>query len=76
MKVASGTYPNEFSRFYSSQFIEDQNADSIDVLTGATDSCEHFVQLARTVLENAKNGVTSVTVVPFRPHTETGALGD
>jgi major membrane immunogen (membrane-anchored lipoprotein) len=76
MNAASGTYPNEYSRFYASQFMEDQNADSIDVLTGATDSREYFVQLARAVLENAKNGVTSVTVVPFRPRMGTEAPGD
>ncbi|MDR0709930.1 MAG: FMN-binding protein [Spirochaetaceae bacterium] len=69
MNAASGTYPNEYSRFYASQFIEDQNADSIDVLTGATNSWESFVLLARAVLENARNGVTSVAVVPIQPHT-------
>ncbi|MDR2052447.1 MAG: FMN-binding protein [Treponema sp.] len=77
MSAASGTYPNEYSRFYASQFIEDQNADSIDVLTGATDSREHFVLLARAVLENARNGVTSVAIVPLRSsYTETEAPGD
>ncbi|MDR2785280.1 MAG: FMN-binding protein [Treponema sp.] len=76
MNAASGTYPNEYSRFYVSQFIEDQNADSIDVLTGATDSREHFVLLARAVLESARNGVTSVTVVPIRSLTRTEAPGD
>jgi major membrane immunogen (membrane-anchored lipoprotein) len=76
MNAASGTYPNEFSRFYASQFIEDQNADSIDVLTGATDSWHHFLLLAQAVLENAKNGVTSVAVVPAKPYTGTGAPGD
>jgi major membrane immunogen (membrane-anchored lipoprotein) len=76
MNAASGTYPNEFSRFYASHFIEDQNADSIDVLTGATDSWNHFLQLAQAVLENAKNGVTSAAVVPAKPYTGTGAPGD
>lgn len=76
MNAATGTYPNEYIRFYASQFMEDQNADSIDVLTGATDSRESFVQLARAVLENARNGVTSVAVVPGRPYTGTEAPGD
>jgi major membrane immunogen (membrane-anchored lipoprotein) len=75
MSAESGTYPNEYSRFYSSQFMEDQNVDSIDVLTGATDSREHFIWLARAILENARNGVTSVAVVPIR-HAGTGAPGD
>jgi major membrane immunogen (membrane-anchored lipoprotein) len=76
MNAASGTYPNEYIRFYASQFIEDQNVDSIDVLTGATDSWEHFVQLARAVLENAENGVTSVAIVSIRPHAAAEAPGD
>jgi major membrane immunogen (membrane-anchored lipoprotein) len=76
MNAVSGTYPNEYSRFYASQFMEDQNVDSIDVLTGATDSWEHFVQLARAVLENARNGVTSVAVISIRSHTGTEAPGD
>jgi major membrane immunogen (membrane-anchored lipoprotein) len=76
MNAASGTYPNEYSRFFASQFIEDQNVDSIDVLTGATDSWEHCVQLARAVLENAEKGVTSVAVVSIRPYAATEAPGD
>jgi major membrane immunogen (membrane-anchored lipoprotein) len=76
MSAASGTYPNEYTRFYASQFMEDQNVDSIDVLAGATDSREHFVLLARAVLENARNGVTSVAVVSTQSRAETEAPGD
>jgi major membrane immunogen (membrane-anchored lipoprotein) len=76
MNAKSGTYPNEYSRFYASQFIEDQNVDSIDVLAGATSSWNTFVLLGRAALENAKNGVTSVAVVPIRSYAGTGAPGD
>jgi major membrane immunogen (membrane-anchored lipoprotein) len=76
MNTKNGTYPNEYSRFYASQFIEDQNVDSIDVLTGATVSWNIFVLLARAALENAENGVTSVAVVPIKSYTGTGAPRD
>jgi major membrane immunogen (membrane-anchored lipoprotein) len=76
MSAISGTYPNEYSRYYAAKFMQDQNADSIDVLTGATDSWDTFVQLARAVLENARNGTNSVAVVPAQAHTGTGAQGE
>jgi major membrane immunogen (membrane-anchored lipoprotein) len=74
MKAISGTYPNEYSRYYAAQFMKDQNADSIDAITGATDSWVVFVQLARAMLENSKNGVTSVAVVSIQP--EAGIHGE
>jgi major membrane immunogen (membrane-anchored lipoprotein) len=76
MKAISGTYPNEYSRYYAAKFMEDQNVNSIDALTGATDSWVSFMQLARAVLENAKNGVSSVAIVSIQPHAGTGAQGE
>jgi major membrane immunogen (membrane-anchored lipoprotein) len=76
MNVVSGTYPNEYSRYYAAKFMEDQNANSIDALTGATDSWVSFIQLAKAVLENAKNGGSSVAVVSIQPYAGTGAQGE
>jgi major membrane immunogen (membrane-anchored lipoprotein) len=76
MKAASGTYPNEYSRFFSSQFMKNQNADSIDALAGATDSRNNFILLARAVLKSAKSGAAPVVVVPVPPQPETGAQGE
>jgi major membrane immunogen (membrane-anchored lipoprotein) len=73
MKDATGTYPNEYSRFFSSQFVEDQNVDSIDILTGATDSWDNFMLLARAVLKSAENGARSATIVHVQPPAGTGA---
>ncbi|MDR0452965.1 MAG: FMN-binding protein [Treponema sp.] len=73
MKAASGTYPNEYSRFFSSQFLEAQNVDSIDALAGATDSRGNFILLAQAVLKSARSGVASVSIVPMQPPLRTGA---
>ena len=58
-----GTYPNEYTRYYARQFQEDQNADSIDALTGATSSHSSFQLLSEAVLEQARQGDSSVRVV-------------
>ncbi|MDR1411222.1 MAG: FMN-binding protein [Spirochaetaceae bacterium] len=76
MKAASGTYPNEYSRFFSAQFVADQNVDSIDALTGATDSRASFILLGRAVLESAKSGAASVVIVPVQTPAGTGARSE
>ena len=60
---SNGTYPNEYTRYYARQFQEDQNADSIDALTGATSSHSSFQLLSEAVLEQARQGDSSVRVV-------------
>ena len=35
MLHTNGTYPNEYTRYYASQLLEDQGADSIDAINGA-----------------------------------------
>ena len=63
MLHTNGTYPNEYTRYYARQFQEDQNADSIDALTGATSSHSSFQLLSEAVLEQARQGDSSVRVV-------------
>ena len=63
MLHSNGTYPNEYTRYYARQFQEDQNADSIDALTGATSSHGSFQLLSEAVLEQARQGDSSVRVV-------------
>ena len=63
MLHSNGTYPNEYTRYYARQFQEDQNADSIDALTGATSSHSSFQLLSEAVLEQARQGDSSVRVV-------------
>ena len=59
----TGTYPNEYTRYYASQLLEDQGADSIDAINGASSSHASFQILAAAVLEQARQGDSSIIVV-------------
>jgi major membrane immunogen (membrane-anchored lipoprotein) len=62
MKVSNGTYPNEYVRILSQEFLEAQNP-NIDGVTGATTSTTNFLKLTTAVIEQAKKGDTDVIVV-------------
>ncbi|MDR0356977.1 MAG: FMN-binding protein [Clostridiales Family XIII bacterium] len=62
MNATDGTYPNEYVRVFTKQFLEKQSSD-IDVLTGATDSYNNFKRLAAAVMEQAKLGDKTVKIV-------------
>ena len=63
MASVTGTYPNEYTRYYASQLLEDQGADSIDAINGASSSHASFQILAAAVLEQARQGDSSIIVV-------------
>ncbi|MCI8743396.1 MAG: FMN-binding protein [Lachnospiraceae bacterium] len=63
MLHSNGTYPNEYTRNYAGQLLEKQQAGSIDALSGASSSCGSFQKLAAAVLEQAKEGDSSIVVV-------------
>ena len=63
MLHSNGTYPNEYTRYYASQLLEDQGADSIDAINGASSSHASFQILAAAVLEQARQGDSSIVVV-------------
>ena len=63
MLHSNGTYPNEYTRYYARQFREDQNVESIDAISGASSSHGSFQMLAEAVLEQARQGDSSVRVV-------------
>ena len=63
MLHSNGTYPNEYTRYYASQLLEDQGADSIDAINGASSSHVSFQILAAAVLEQARQGDSSIIVV-------------
>ena len=52
----TGTYPNEYTRYYANQLLEGQGEEPIDGLTGATSSHGSFQKLAAAVLEQARKG--------------------
>ena len=63
MYHVNGTYPNEYTRYYAGQLLEDQGDDSIDLLTGATSSGNSFKKLSAAVLEQARQGDSSIVSV-------------
>lgn len=63
MLHSAGTYPNEYTRYYAGQLLDNQGEKEIDVLTGASSSHSSFQKLAAAVLEQAKKGDSNVVYV-------------
>lgn len=63
MEPVSGTYPNEYTRYYAAELIENQSSSGVDTLTGATSSGNNFIQLTAAAIEQAKQGNTDTVVV-------------
>ena len=63
MNTEDGTYPNAYSRYYARRLLERQDVRGIDALSGATESHSVFINLAKAVLKNAREGNRSTTLV-------------
>lgn len=63
MKPVSGTYPNEYTRFYAEQLTGQSAVPEIDALSGATSSGNNFRLLAKAVVEQAMKGDSTVVFV-------------
>ncbi len=63
MYSVSGTYPNEYTREYVAQLIETQDPDAINAVSGASSSGSNFDKLSRAVVEQAKNGDSTIAIV-------------
>jgi major membrane immunogen (membrane-anchored lipoprotein) len=63
MNAIDGTYPNEYTRIYATALLTSQNPDSIDAISGATNSYHTFILLANAVLEQARAGAKQVVFV-------------
>jgi len=63
MNTTDGTYPNTYSRYYCRQLLERQDVEGIDALSGATRSYLSFIELSKAVLQNAREGNRSTTLV-------------
>lgn len=63
MLHSTGTYPNEYTRYYAGQLLEGQGEDEIDALSGATSSYGSFQKLEAAVIEQAKKGDSSIALV-------------
>ena len=63
MLHSNGTYPNEYTRYYAGQLLEGQGEGAIDALTGATSSYNSFQKLSAAVVEQARQGDSSIVIV-------------
>lgn len=63
MLHVTGTYPNEYTRYYAGQLLDGQGEGEIDALTGATSSWGSFQKLAASVIGQAKQGDSSIVIV-------------
>ena len=63
MNAVSGTYPNEYTRLYAGDFLAKEDAEAVDVVTGATESGKTFRRLAAAVLGSAAEGNTTAVFV-------------
>jgi major membrane immunogen (membrane-anchored lipoprotein) len=66
MNAIDGTYPNAYTRYYSRQLLIRQGTEGIDRITGATASYNTFINLAKAVLENARQGDRKTRLVHFK----------
>lgn len=60
---ATGTYPNEYTRYYAGQLLDGQGETPIDAISGASTSWGSFQKLSTAVLEQARKGDSSIIVV-------------
>lgn len=67
MLHATGTYPNEYTRYYAGQLLDGQGEGTIDALSGASTSYGSFQKLEAAVLEQAKQGDSSIVIVDTTP---------
>ena len=63
MLHSNGTYPNEYTRNYAGQLLENQGKGEIDAISGASSSWGSFQKLAAAVLEQARKGDSSIVQV-------------
>lgn len=63
MKGITGTYPNEYTREYVMQLLEQQTDIEVDAISGASSSGSNFEKLVSAVLEQAKKGDPAVVLV-------------
>ncbi len=63
MGTVSGTYPNEYTRYYVAQLIESQSPEGVDILTGASSSGNNFSKLSTAVINQAVAGNPDVALV-------------
>lgn len=56
MYAVTGTYPNEYTRYYTAELLKQQDDSGVDALSGASHSGGNFNKLAAAVIEQAIKG--------------------
>lgn len=70
MKSVTGTYPNEYTRYYAAQLTGQNKLPEIDTLSGATSSGNNFKKLASAVVAQAVKGDSTIVYVKTETHEE------
>ena len=67
MYAVAGTYPNEYTRYYTSELLEQQDDSGVDALSGASNSGSNFNKLTAAVIEQAIKGNSDTIQVEAEP---------
>ncbi len=70
MKTVTGTYPNEYTRYYAAFLKNQKDVPKIDALTGATSSGANFKRLSEAVVNKAKQGDSTIAFVEMEENKE------
>jgi major membrane immunogen (membrane-anchored lipoprotein) len=63
MNAVDGTYPNEYTRTYSTSLLVRQDPAQVEALTGATNSYRYFKLLSTHAVAMAKQGNKTIAFV-------------
>ncbi len=67
MLSEAGTYPNEYTRYYTAKLIEKQDASGVDALSGASHSGSNFNRLVAAAIRQAEKGDHNTVQVEPEP---------
>jgi major membrane immunogen (membrane-anchored lipoprotein) len=70
MNATSGSYPNEYTRFYAAALLETQDPTKVDAISGATHSHTSFQELAQAAIDHAHSGDKSIALVELTEPVE------
>ncbi|AEF81792.1 major membrane immunogen [Leadbettera azotonutricia] len=67
MNRISGSYPNQYTRYYAVSLLNRQDPSKIDAISGATHSYYYFQSLAWAAIAKARAGDKHVALVALPP---------
>ncbi|MEA5050231.1 MAG: FMN-binding protein [Oscillospiraceae bacterium] len=63
MESVQGTYPEKYYKDLINQYLENPDADDIDIVAGATATSNSFITLLKALEKNVRTGDTKTVVV-------------